>query len=212
VLNGKPNKALQPTAYSSGRKLPPLPAAAEFGRSAAARGLKAIHNLEKEIMSVDMYFVYETEDKDDFEVKEFGIRGLLPFLEYFPHDGTPEEIENFKNSVLFPTFVEDFAPPKERECPDIVNMSDEEFDEMLQAATEYRGPSFDPEELVLWMTTWLEIIELDEAARRVLIRIAEEAYGYNHDWALTIVEDMKQTVEQAKCAQRHNVQMHMEMH
>jgi hypothetical protein len=35
AIQPRHNKALQPAAYSSGRKLPPLPAAAEFGRSAA---------------------------------------------------------------------------------------------------------------------------------------------------------------------------------
>jgi hypothetical protein len=159
----------------------------------------------KNIMSLDIYFVYETEDKDKLEVKEFGVRGLMSFLEYFPHAGTPEEIEQFKNSVLFPTFVKDFATPEESENQNIEDMSEEEWEEMLEP---YVGPTFEAQELVSWMTTWIEIIESDEEARRALIPLTE--YGY--DWAPSVIEDMKQIIEQGKCAQLHNVKMHIEMY
>ena len=40
-INKQPNKALHPTAYSFALRFASLPAAGEFGRSAAARGLVA---------------------------------------------------------------------------------------------------------------------------------------------------------------------------
>jgi hypothetical protein len=82
-------------------------------------------------MGLDATFAYDTDDKGKFEVEEFVGRSILPFLQFFPRDSPAEVVEQFKSTVLFPSFIEHLTNGEEIVEPEPWEMSTEEWEAYL---------------------------------------------------------------------------------
>ncbi len=129
-------------------------------------------------------------DLSVFEAPEVSVEGWYDLVDVSPEDFemTPEDYANagLPETAFFPSFLQ---PIK-----DAINSAK---DNMLIPII--------PDELLNWVTLW----------RNILIEIPEEEiegfFQYNDyndaDYREILIEELERTIEQAKCAQQHKVEM-----
>ena len=159
-------------------------------------------------MGIDLCFVYEADDITRFEAPPVACRGLDFLFEY------PSQVEELKNSVLDPPFVQHLLNSRFEESPnsDFANMTAEEWDpdaeEWDDELEPYIGPTFEPDELVAWARMWIKVIgDLSEEERHMLVPLT--AAGF--DWMPALLNDLHEIAAQGNCAKKHGIKLHIEL-
>ena len=158
-------------------------------------------------MSLDFHFLYNSDDKAQFEVKEVICDGLQDLFEYYPTGRSAEDIALFERSAFYPEFVRDFPKLREYESSDVVY--DDDFSEEYEEGSDiYEGPLFHPEVVIAWANAWIHVIgQFDEKVKRHVLPMATQS----HDCTPAMLKDLRQLALQGECAKKAGIQMQLIM-